>query len=218
MIPWRVKNFMSQHFPLLYHVVVNRGVSVNDLEHWDRRLEATWDLPALVWPTKNQLIAARISLTESILDVGCGNGSILKYLRSQDYQYLEGVEMSQYAVRRLREEGLEIHEGRLLDIGLPERSYDIIIASQILEHVIRRRRFVEEICRLLKPKGRAFFFVPDDTLGPIDEKQHVIKYTRTSLARFLSGHFKVVQVENFRDVNHETPILFACCQESRLAR
>jgi SAM-dependent methyltransferase len=213
-IPWRVKNFISDRFPLLYHLAVNGGLGGNAPEHWDNRLEQTWDWPVLQWPTKNDLIASRTSLTDRILDVGCGNGTILKFLRAQGYQYLTGLEGSRYAVDRLRSEQLDVCQGPLLNIPLPDESYDVVIASQVLEHIIRRGRFAKEVRRLLKPKGRAFFFVPDNVLGPIDEPEHVAKYTRDSLNRFLSRYFRMVTVESLRDRNHDIPILLACAQKA----
>jgi hypothetical protein len=51
--------------------------------------------------------------------------------------------------------------------------------------------------------------VPDNCLGPIDEKEHVICYNADSLQRFLAGYFTSVEIESMRDVNHESPILFA---------
>ena len=52
-----------------------------------------------------------------------------------------------------------------------------VAGAPLLEHVIRRSLFATEIQRVLGPGGRAFVFVPDDCLGPIDEPEHVIKYT-----------------------------------------
>jgi hypothetical protein len=47
--------------------------------------------------------------------------------------------------------------------------------------------------RLLKPGGCAFFFVPDDCLGPIDEPEHVIKFTAWSLRACLEKRFRDVE-------------------------
>ena len=54
-LPWRVKNFVSEHFPLLYHLAVNAGLKSHDSAYWDQRLGETWD--ERNWPTKCELIA-----------------------------------------------------------------------------------------------------------------------------------------------------------------
>jgi ubiquinone/menaquinone biosynthesis C-methylase UbiE len=106
----------------------------------------------------------------------------------------------------------------LPEIAVPDASFDIVIASQVLEHIIRRRRFVREIERVLRPGGRALIFVPDDCLGPIAEPEHVFKYNRFSLEQFLRRHFEIVSVQSIRDPNHEMPVLFAIGQKRAVRR
>lgn len=209
LIPWRVKNFISEHFPLLYHLAVNTGVKGNSAVHWDSQLAKSWDSPARQWPAKNELVATLTQPTDIILDIGCGNGSILRHLKGRGYQHLHGVEISDYAIRRLRSEGIEMHFGVLPSISLPDSTYDFIIASQVLEHVIRRRKFLREIRRMLKPTGHAFIFVPDDCLGPIAEPEHVIKYNAQSLRKILATYFSVITLYSMREAHYVAPILFA---------
>ena len=209
LVPWRLKYFLSKNVPLLYHLAVNAGFRANSSEHWDTRLAETWDDAARHWPTKNALIASVTKPTDVILDVGCGDGHMLRTLKGAGYRHLHGLEISDYAVQRLRGEGIHMHKGKLPRIPLPDDAYDVVIASQVLEHVIRRRLFVKEIRRVLKPGGLACIFVPDDCLGPIDEKEHVICYNSESLHRFLGEFFSSVEIESMRDVNHAAPILYA---------
>ena len=208
-IPWRIKNFFSNHFPLAYHVLRNVGEPANSAEHWDARLAQTWDDPGRRWPAKNALVASLVAPDSSILDVGCGNGGMLRDLQAKGFSALHGLEISSYAIDRLAACGIKMHYGNLPLIPLPVAMFDVVIASQVLEHIIRRRRFVTEISRVLRPGGQAFFFVPDNCLGPIDEKEHVIRYNVDSLKRFLGQYFRLIKVESMRDPNHAMPILFA---------
>ena len=214
LIPWRVRNFLSERFPLLYHLAVNAGVSGNSQEHWDSALARSWDSQELEWPTKNELIASLAKPSDVILDIGCGNGSILRHLRGLGYRQLQGLEISTYAIERLRGEGIEMHYGALPSIPLPEASFDVVIASEVLEHIIRRRRFLSEMHRVLKPGGRALVFVPDDCLGPISEPEHVIKYNAQSLREFLQRYFSIIRLNSIRDANHSMSILFAYVEKA----
>ena len=207
LLPWRVRKVISDRLPLLYHLVANAGTSGNDAAHWDARLAQTWD--ARDWPTKTARIRELTHPSDAMLDVGCGTGSILRSLQADGYCDLHGMEISNYAIDRLRREGITMWQGRLPDLPTPDVRFDIVIASQVLEHIIRRGRFVSEISRVLKPNGRAFIFVPDDCLGPIDESEHVIKYTSASLRAFLAKTFDVISIESMRDANYPMSVLFA---------
>lgn len=209
MIPWRVKEWLSTHFPLAYHFAVNLGLKGNSQEHWDQMLAASWDDASRAWPTKDALILAKTDSSMKILDVACGTGGILRALYARGYRNLFALEISRYAVDRLSAEGIVGRQGRLPDIAFPDDQFDVVIASQVLEHIIHRRKFVREIRRVLKAEGRAFIFVPDRCLGPIDEPEHVMVYSRHKLKSFLGNYFAVETVESMRDDNHQMPVLFA---------
>jgi len=52
-------------------------------------------------------------------------------------------------------------------LDLPDASFDIVIASHVLEHIVDERAAVDELARVLKPGGRAIVMVPVD-LGRAD--------------------------------------------------
>lgn len=205
-LPWRVRSAISNHFPLVYHLVANLARKRCDGQYWDERLAETWH--RRTWPTKNGIIAQRTSENAAILDIACGNGSTLRDLRARGFTNLSGLEISDYAVKRLRAECFIMFHGKLPKLPNPDNCFDTIIASQVLEHIIRRDLFASEVVRVLKPGGQAFFFVPNDCLGPIDEPEHVIKYNADTFKSFLTKHFEVSSIEVMKDNNYAMSILF----------
>jgi SAM-dependent methyltransferase len=218
MLPWRIKNFFSEHFPLGYHLLANVQARHESEEYWNMAFDISWQLGSRDWPTKNQLIRALTSTTDRILDVGCGTGSLLRYLQEYGYANLEGLEISRRAVEVLGERGITMHHARLPNLPLPDQQFDVVIASQVLEHIIWRRKFLYGLRRILKPMGTLIIFVPDNCLGPIDEPSHVIKFTKETLTKELSACFKSVFVETMKDEKFEMPILFAYAQNHAPAR
>src|SRR3954462_14994345 len=83
MVPWRVKNFVAERFPTVYHLAINAGRNRNSQEHWDAALARTWDAPNRSWPVKVGEIAWALTRDISLVDVGCGTGSILRGLRDR---------------------------------------------------------------------------------------------------------------------------------------
>lgn len=208
-LPWRVKKFLAMHFPLAYHLVVHYWRQPNSERSWDDVLEQDWHSTGREWPTKNALIKSLARTDDRILDVACGTGGILRYLKANGYENIWGLEQSDYAVARLRKEGVAMIHGQLPHIDAADGSFDIVIASQVLEHVIRRHTFMSEIRRVLSPSGRALIFVPNNCLSPLDEPSHVAVYRKKTLARFVRKYFGQVDVVAMQDANFNMEILFA---------
>ena len=214
-IPWRVKNFISERWPLAYHLVANCFRNQNSKEHWDAALARTWNAPNREWPIKVAALADALPRDAALVDVGCGTGSILRALRGLGFTDLHGLELSEYAVTRLSNEGIPMSQGTLLNMPFPDGRFDAVIASEVLEHVIRRRRFLRELTRIVKPNGVVLIFVPDDYLGPIDEPEHVIKYNAESLRKFLSNFLSVESVTSMIEPHTGARSLFAVCRNGR---
>jgi len=214
MVPWRVKYFVSEYFPVIYHVLANVNLSRTSEAFWDHAFDVSWSAGSRVWPDKNNLIFTLSSSNQKVLDVGCGTGSTLLFLQQHGYRELHGLEVSARAVEVLGEQGLTMHKGKLPDfpVAIEAGEYDVIIASQVLEHFFFRGKIIKNARKALKVSGIFIVFVPDDCLGPIDEPSHVIKFTKSRLKRELAVCFDHVFVASVKDSGFDIPILFACAQ------
>lgn len=89
-----------------------------------------------------------------ILDVGCGTGCLLKALTQAGYKDVWGVELSEYAARlAARVEGTKVMTGDLLDLDLPLGSFDVINATEVIEHLRDPLASFRRIKELLAPDG-----------------------------------------------------------------
>ena len=103
--------------------------------------------------------------TDRILEVGCGGGHVLRLFPQSD---LTGVdvsgEMLAKARRNLAGYRVNLLKGELDQLNLPETSFDKIICTEVLEHVVDPPAILRRIRRLIKPDGRVVVTFPNDHL------------------------------------------------------
>jgi 2-polyprenyl-3-methyl-5-hydroxy-6-metoxy-1,4-benzoquinol methylase len=96
-----------------------------------------------------------------ILDIGCAGGATIRRLQREGYTNVTGIDLSAEAVARCREQGLEaVHQMDAQAPGFPAASFDLILASDVLEHVADERRAARAWLELLKPHGCLIALVP----------------------------------------------------------
>ena len=87
----------------------------------------------------------------SLIDVGCGSGTLWSHLSSQFSAYL-GVDVVRYD--GFPADGqfvkLDLDTGR---VPLPDESGDVVVAAETIEHLENPREFFREITRLTKVGG-----------------------------------------------------------------
>ena len=94
-----------------------------------------------------------------ILDVGCGTGANLQML--SEYGVAEGLDISPDALEFCRARGLSrVKQGMVESLPYEDASFDLITGLDVVEHLDDDVAGLKEIRRVLRPGGRAFFFVP----------------------------------------------------------
>ncbi len=95
-----------------------------------------------------------------ILDVGCGSGKFLRWLKDHGWD-VYGVELSGKAAQNAAKSGLDVFCGELPDAGFPPHYFDVILINQVLEHVHDPMAMLKEANRLLKDGGKLIVGVPN---------------------------------------------------------
>ena len=124
------------------------------------------------------------------LDLGCGVGSNLPVLARHCEEVL-GIDASADAVGwcRRSERG-PVQLGDLQGLELPDDSADLVVCTDVLEHLDDDRRGVQELRRVLRPGGLAVITVPahDYLWNENDDlSEHRRRYTRESFRDLLEG-------------------------------
>ena len=114
-------------------------------------------------PTQKPLVDKILSSRKgdgACLDIGCGHGKLLHELSSH-FMVVEGVELNEVVARQCEEFfGIKVYKKRLEDLNLPSQSYDVVILSQVVEHLNSLELF-EDIFRILKPNGIVYIGCPN---------------------------------------------------------
>ena len=164
--------------------------------------EELWKtLPAELRPPdyelRRGLLLAEAKPGDRVLDLGCGDGRFSRELASAGASVV-GVDVAEAALARARggQPGLDF---RLAPVDGPlpleDNSFDLVWASEVIEHVADTARWLSEVRRVLVPGGRLVLTTPSHgrlrlALHGIERYSeplgdHFPLYTRRSLAAVL---------------------------------
>ena len=96
------------------------------------------------------IFSAWISDNSSVLDVGCGDGTFLNFLKGQNRGIiLTGVDISEQALSISKERGFETFQA---DVSCPlpfkDKTFDYCVCSEVLEHIQNSEDLLKEMRRI----------------------------------------------------------------------
>jgi SAM-dependent methyltransferase len=124
-----------------------------------------------------------------ILDAGCGTGGNLK--RYAQLGQAEGVEPNDEAVRYCRERGFDsVAQAGLEDLPYEDGRFDLVAATDVLEHIAAEQEALGELLRVTAPGGALLLTVPAYMwmwTAEDDNLHHQRRYTRRRLREAVVG-------------------------------
>jgi SAM-dependent methyltransferase len=120
-----------------------------------------------------------------VLDVGTSTGTNLRLLSELGVKRVIGLDSSHDAIHWCREKGLgEVRYGDVCAMPFDDCTFDLVLATDIIEHVDDDGKALAEIRRVLKPGGATIISVPTfpSLWGLQDEvARHKRRYRRGEL-------------------------------------
>tara|TARA_B100000686_G_scaffold346114_1_gene432003 strand:- start:367 stop:972 length:606 start_codon:yes stop_codon:yes gene_type:complete len=149
----------------------------------------------LIMKKEFEAISQIIQNNKRVLDVGCGDGTLIKFLKLNQNNDVRGLEPQKKLVQKCIVKGLSVIEGDAEKdlIQFPEKSFDYVVLSQTLQAFI----FPEEVLKQLLRIGK-------QTIVSIPN----FGYWKVRIHLLLKGTMPVT--ENLPNEWYNTPNLHMC--------
>lgn len=103
------------------------------------------------WTITLKWIKDRFPNGAKILDVGCFDGNFLSQLPSNCQLF--GIEIHNKAVEKAKERGVKIIAQDFDGLQYLESQFDVIVAFDVIEHVINPQLFINDLVKVVSPRG-----------------------------------------------------------------
>jgi len=146
---------------------------------------------------------------EKVFEIGCNDGLFLTKLRERGAKVLIGVEPNPVSGKIAGERGIKVYPDMIRpalcrDAVANAGKFDLVIARQVLEHLVDFENFFECVKLALSDDGLLFIDVPDfapgSTVGDVSVlwEEHVSYFTEPTLLALLARHgFEPVSVKKY---------------------
>lgn len=145
---------------------------------------------------------------KTVLDVGCGEGFTLERLRKQNIgEKLEGVDFLKTAIEIGKKAHPELHlkEGTIYDLPYKDKSFDLVICSEVLEHLEDPKKALSELERVAKKHivlsvpNEPWFMLANFLRGKNwsrwgNDIEHINHWSSKGFKKFVETKFKVLTV------------------------
>jgi len=151
-----------------------------------------------------------------ILEMGCSGGQLIQQLQRDGYRDVAGIDISTDAIALCHGAGLNAQVMDAQQLDLPDASFDVITASDVLEHLADEQKALQGWQRVLRPGGLLIVFVPAFMFlwTEHDEaNRHYRRYRRQRLRGLLEANGFFVERSSYWNV-----FLFAPIAAIRLLR
>ena len=98
-----------------------------------------------------KIITEMIESNASVVDVGCGDGTLMKMLQEKKVQ-VTGIDIDQDNIIKCLEKRLSVIQGDIDEglLGFPDKSYDYVILNQTLQSTEKPDFVIQEMLRIGK--------------------------------------------------------------------
>jgi len=156
-----------------------------------------------------EVFPERAPTSIKILDVGCGTGNLLALPLSENGFNITGIDIHGPSIEYAREKAAAIPNLKFECIAVSDcipQSFDVVIASEVLEHITDYQAFFLELLKAIRPGGLLLLTIPNG-YGPFEwqnwvwRKLEPLKFVKILRAR---RRARRANAENFSFLNSDS--------------
>ncbi|MHB8567367.1 MAG: class I SAM-dependent methyltransferase [Nitrososphaerales archaeon] len=109
-------------------------------------------------------IISKLSMKDTLADVGCFDGRFFDVYRSSGVKSVDGYDILPNALELARKKGgarTFLWDFESERAPSPDSSYAVIVCSDVIEHLFETKNLVNECYRILKPSGTCILLTPN---------------------------------------------------------
>jgi methionine biosynthesis protein MetW len=130
-------------------------------DYWKDKIDSDFYQVNAYQKIRAKFISQNISNGDHVLDVGCGNGAVLRHMKTLKEFKPQGIDISEYALSKLKEEGFDVYKRDITSDSVYENieGADHILFLEVLEHMPNSEEYL--LNALSKAKKSVFFSFPN---------------------------------------------------------
>jgi SAM-dependent methyltransferase len=163
---------------------------VTEENYWFRRHEAAYHWLAGALPVPGAVV----------VEAGCGEGYGGQLLADAAAALVVGLDLDLATLRHaaVAYPGVPFAAANLVALPLADGAVDLVVSSQVVEHLWDQDRFVAECARVLRPGGRLVVTTPNRLTFPPGNAFHSRELDATELSALVRRHLEVRSVLGLR--------------------
>ena len=181
------KSALARIYSANYFLGSSEGVANNEVDRLKRKTAALY---------AKRILNLRQNRRGKLLEIGCGSGDFLLEAAALGFE-VAGIETSAEATAtaNARLGSSLVQRGEVENINFPEAEFDVIVFSDVIEHVPDPCTFLQSVNHWLRPGGLVFLVTPSTDswsrmlMGRrwMEYKiEHLFYFNRKSLKRLLT--------------------------------
>jgi SAM-dependent methyltransferase len=150
--------------------------------------------------------------TRKMLDLGCATCGLMAEMINRGWT-TSGIELSPEIIEFDRKHGFDVVQGPIERVKYANASFGLITMTHVIEHLLNPKRTLQEVYRILAPKGKLFIRTPNCDSFPrliagenwFSDPDHLTFFGTGTLKKILDDSgFRIIGFKNYVGVDMET--------------